>query len=187
MKSKNLIQSSKCKDIEANIKELEAMLKLERAKQTFVEFVSPGTFFNESSKQLIEDPKDIVTICKKAKKIKERYNASPYGFRIVDGNDKSLSGFYFITGDLIDYDHIEESDKNSCVRANMRCNGYAYVVVNTNSYKTTNNFDKNDCVVDWDGDIIIQGDSLKLMEYRKTFALRCARYYAKDNMSDKEF
>ena len=188
MSNKNSIQSSEYKRLDKEIKELEAKLKIEKAKQRFVSFSSPGSFFDENTGSSIKDPTDLAAICKKAKKIKERYNASPYGFTIVDGNGKSLSGMYFITGELSKYDDIIESVDTSILRSNMRCNDWPYIVTNTNSYKSTRSFDEKDCIVNWNGDIVIKGDSAELMKYRRAFAARRKKYYEKyPNVEENNF
>ena len=49
----------------------------------------------------------------------------------------------------------------------MGFNDWPIVIVNTNSYRTTLPFNKNDVIVDFAGCIIERGDSRKHIAYRK--------------------
>jgi len=157
---------------------LQKELQEERAKEVYVEYLSPGTFISEST--LVECSKgiDICEAVKGAKKIKERHGATPYGFRFVDGNQDLIEGqrTYYITGEVIKYKDVPNTAKNHTIRGNMRCNGWAYIIENTNSYKTTQPFEEEDVVVDWDGKIICRGDEPEMMKYRKEFAKRKKEY-----------
>lgn len=160
-------------------KQLEKQLKEERAKEIHVEFYSPGTFVSETSSVKVKS-KDLKVAAVQAKKITERYNSKPYGFRFTDGNSKSLSGLYYLTGKIIRYDDISDSDeKLSILKSNMRCNNWPFVVENTNSWRFTGQFEKEDRIVDFKGNILAEGDAPDLMEYRKKFEKFRNNFYAK--------
>ncbi len=147
------------------IKELEEQLKKEKSKQLFVRFISPGTFVSETTSEEIEK-RDLKAATQRAKLIKERYNATPFGFQFTDGNGVVKGGTYYITGRLIKYDEVPNIEDNWILLSNMRNNGYPIIIENTNSYKTTTWFNEEDCIVDWDGYIIQKGDSPDLKAYR---------------------
>lgn len=151
----------------------------------FVTFHSPGTFFSEENREEIEGW-DIGLACEKAKSIKQRYNATPFGFSFEtikyvvshdeDGNEylvnpktEKKSGTYFLTGRLITIDDIPENDKErSILRSNMECNDWPIVIENTNSYRSTQPFRENDFIVDFDGNELRNGNEPALVQYRKT-------------------
>lgn len=58
-------------------------------KKHFVIFYSPGTFFNEESTLPI-DSWDIDKAIEMSKSIKERYNATPFGFCLSLENDQKM-------------------------------------------------------------------------------------------------
>jgi hypothetical protein len=123
----------------------------------FVEFLSPGTFFSESTIKEIESW-DVNTAIKMSKKITERYNAKPYGFRFftryrgpedLDSEIIKKSGIYFLGGKIETYDEVVKRNdpKESTLRSNMRINNIDRVIVNTNSFKIILPFGKNDVLV----------------------------------------
>lgn len=139
-------------------------------KKHYIIFYSPGTLFSESSSREI-DSWDIKKATDLSKEIKERYDATPYGFvfeTYVENSTKPLkrSGIHFLTGTLIKYDDIKENYDNSILLSNMRDNNFPIVCENTNSYRSTMPFNESDCVVDMDGNIVIKGDDPELVEYR---------------------
>ncbi len=144
------------------IKNLESLLVAEKAKQLFVAFYSPGTFFCESSRKEVKskDLKDAVIL---ATKISERHGARPFGFRFEDGNGKTLSGMYYITGRVFKRDDVPDTPENNILRSNMRSRPVC--IENNNSWKYTGEFNKEDFVVDWNGNITDSGD--KYENYRK--------------------
>jgi len=187
MGNKNSTQSSDRNRLDEDIKQLEDILKAKKSAQQFVQFLSPGTLFSETSTQAVTDLKDLAFVCKEAKKINARHGASPYGFKFVDGNGKALSGTYYITGKVLKYDDIVESDTTSILRSNMKCNGWAFVVENSNSYRTTREFDVDDSVIGWDGVEVVSGNDPALKSYRKAFDTRCKNYYGGGISDNKEF
>lgn len=160
-------------------------------KKNFVEFLSPGTLFSEITEKPIESW-DPVAAAKMAKKIKERHGATPYGFRfeerivadpIDDGEGGKLaveqkttrtSGTYFLTGKVETYDDVVKRDdpRDSVLRSNMRCNDYALVVSNCNSYRSTHPFHEKDFVVDAEGHLVELGDAPHWVAYRKQMKKR---------------
>jgi hypothetical protein len=163
-------------------------------EKLFVTFVSPGTFFAESSTREI-DSESPQLACRMAREITERHNAKPYSFVFitklvsdpvddgrggkleVDSREVRRSGNYFITGELKRFDDILETDKTRILLSNMRCNDYPIVVENRNSFLATLPFASGDVIVDWDGNVVQRGDAPDLVEYRKQKAVDFKRYY----------
>lgn len=140
-------------------------------KEHFVTFFSPGTFFLEQTICLIESW-DVLEACKLAGGIVERYGARPYGFRfetrlvsspIDDGcggtrSPVERSGMYYLNGVLETLAEIEAraDPSENILRSNMRCNGWDYVVVTKNVYKSVHPFEAGDHIVDWKTGNILQ-------------------------------
>jgi hypothetical protein len=158
-------------------------------EKAFVTFFSPGTLFSETTTKSIDN-----WDCKKAvemsKGIKERHGATPYGFQfskrlvaspLPDGQGGVLevvpktveeSGMYFLGGKLRTYDEVLQDNKkdDDILRSNMRANGFAVTIENTNSYRSTHSFEANDKIVDLKtGEVVRSGDDEDLKEYRKKF------------------
>ena len=154
--------------------------------QHFVNFLSPGTFFNEETNEPIGEW-DTKLATQMASKIKERHGATPYGFKfetrithppIPDGEGGKLevvpktiktSGTYFLGGELETLDEIKKrkDPRDSILISNMEGNGWYIVCVNTNSYKSTMPFNKEDFLLDKKGGIVSSGNDKKFVEYRK--------------------
>lgn len=47
----------------------------------------------------------------------------------------------------------------------MRCNGWWVIIENNNSYKSTHAFNEEDCMVGWNGDVLVSSDYYS--EYRE--------------------
>ena len=130
----------------SKIEELEKQIKQLKAKEIWCRFYSPGTFMSEqSSFRLFEQ--DIVEAVRKYELINERYDAKPYGFMFEDGNGKSTSGMYYLTGRIVKYDDIPDDKEHNILRCNMRCNNWPICIENTNSYRFTAPFKEGDCIV----------------------------------------
>src|SRR5690606_28579338 len=146
-------------------------------RKHYVTFFSPGTFFSEQSTKDIESW-DTTKAVEMAEKISERYNAKPYGFcfktfktleSIRDGNEEfevkpkleKTSGTYYLGGTLKTYEQVLQEDKkeNEILLSNMRCNDWWVVIVNTNSFVFTKEFDENDFIVGPSGKIVEAGNS----------------------------
>lgn len=138
----------------------------------YAEFFSPGTLFAETSvlPMETEDPKEAVA---KWRNISERYGAKPYAFQLftnlehddVDGfkcrpKEIRRSGYYFLGGTIRTAAEVlaGTDEKESILRSNVRCNEISAVVTNTNSYRSTQPFRKDDLVVHPDtGDVLFHG------------------------------
>ena len=155
-------------------------------RQWFVEFMSPGTFIDETTEKPIEAP-DPAMAMKMAKGIEERYGSKPYGFRFIqrlvaddvpDGEGGMLkvkpktmqaSGTHYIKGKLRTYDDVvRDADPNEDIlQSNMRCNGWWVVCETRNSWRHTGIFDPDCLVVDEKGKVIERGDDPRWVAYRK--------------------
>ncbi len=152
-------------------------------RETFVTFLSPGTFVSEASTYPI-DSRDLRLALAMAEKVTERYGAKPYGFRfeerivgeMPDGQggklhaskDVGMSGIYFLGGKLETVDDVvaRNDPKESVLRTNMQGNDMSIVIVNTNSYRSTLPFGEEDCIVDATGAVVERGDSPERIAYR---------------------
>ena len=125
----------------------------------FVEFYSPGTFVAEISTKPI-DSWDVNLAQEMAHEVIERYNATPYAFcfttRSRDENDLdsreiARSGTYHLGGRIETLAEVEARNdpKESILRSNMRGNNIERVVINDNSWRSTQPLGKNDVVLDW--------------------------------------
>jgi len=150
-------------------------------RQNFVRFLSPGTFFDESTEKPIETW-DVKTAVKMARDITERYGAKPYGFvfaevivsdPVDDGEGGKLevkpktvrtSGTHFIDGVLIRFEEVPAKD--SILASNMRGNGYPLVCETTNGYRHTGVFEADDCIVTKTGVVVVSGKDSELVQYR---------------------
>ncbi len=153
-------------------------------KQHMVTFVSPGTFFPESTTKPIEEW-NTATACEMAKDVKERYGATPYAFvfttQIVSGpvpdgeggtldvqpKEVARSGNYFLGGTVLSYDDIKDRKDMGQAPVNARCNGFWFMIENKNSYRSILPFEEGDCVVNQDGKVVERGDSHERKKYRK--------------------
>lgn len=131
-----------------------------KMKKHFVHFLSPGTFFSEETEKPIESW-DVVKAMAMARKIKERYGATPYGFYFstrsrsdddLDSKRTKTSGIYYLGGKVETYEEVvaRNDPKEQILRDNMRCNGYDRIITNTNSWKITTPLNKGDKVLEWD-------------------------------------
>lgn len=139
----------------------------------FVQFYSPGTFVSEVSEKPIRswNPKRAAAL---AKTIVERYGAKPFGFRFItrrcstpidDGEGGKLnvepkelkrSGIYYIGGviETIDQVMARNDPSEQILRDNMMGNGIKKIVVTTNGYRSTHQFNDDDKLVDENGNVI---------------------------------
>ena len=126
-------------------------------KQHFVTFYSPGTFLAEdTTKPIISWDVDVAV--KMARKITERYNATPYGFcfatrtrtaKDLDSKETARSGMYFLGGTvrtLAEVKAANDPDEKILLR-NMEGNHYERVITNCNSWKWTQPLKKGDVVL----------------------------------------
>ena len=128
-------------------------------KKHFVEFLSPGTFVAESTTLPI-DSWDIEKAIKMARKVKERYGATPYGFRFItrergkndlDSKVTATSGTYYLGGKVETVAEVEKrTDPNETILlSNMKANGWEKIITNCNSWKWTQPLKKGDIVLDY--------------------------------------
>ena len=148
-----------------------------------VTFYSPGTLFAESTTKPIAewDPRVAVEM---AERITERHGAKPYSFSfstilvsppIDDGEGGTMdvppkqvesSAYYHLGGKVETYAQVVARDdpKEHILRANMRGNGVAAVVVTTNSYKHTQAFEGDDVIVDATGTVVDRASNYSMPE-----------------------
>jgi hypothetical protein len=145
-------------------------------RKIFVEFFSPGTFYDESSQREIPS-KDIAAAVEMANGITERYNAKPYGFKFVtcicadpipDGEGGTIA---------VPPKEVERRE-TTILRSNMRCNREPVVVENSNSFRHTAFFCEDQCIVDASGKIVRRGNDADLVEYRKSMNEQFAKFVA---------
>jgi hypothetical protein len=127
--------------------------------QHFVTFYSPGTFVSETTTKPIAKW-DVATAKRMARKITERFNASPYAFQFstrtrrkdeLDSREVKRSGMYYLGGvveTLADVERRATKD-DDILLSNMRINKYDRIITNTNSYRITLPLEKDDVVLDW--------------------------------------
>jgi len=155
-------------------------------RKHFVTFESPGTFVHETTTKPIEswDPKLAVEM---AEQIKERYNATPFGFYfttalcaepVPDGEGGALnvepkqvakSGRHFLGGTLETVDDVRarRDPKETILLSNMEGNRTPIIITVIRGYKSTHVFGESDCIVGPDGKIGARGDDSKHVKYRE--------------------
>lgn len=127
-------------------------------KKHFVTFYSPGTFVAEESTKPI-DAWDVDKAVKMARKVSERYNAKPYGFRFstrergkddLDSKVTKRSGLYWLGGKVETLAQVKAraTEKDRILVSNMECNKYERIVTNDNSWRWTMPLEKGDVVLD---------------------------------------
>jgi hypothetical protein len=126
--------------------------------QDFVVFSSPGTLFSENTQRPI-DSWDVNTAMKMATEIVERCGATPYGFRFItksrgpedlDSKQIASSNMYYLGGRVMTVDEVEaEMPDEKILIANMRSNKWDRIIINTNSYRTTQPLLDGDVVLDF--------------------------------------
>lgn len=126
-------------------------------KKHFVTFLSPGTFVHEETTKEIErwDSELAITM---ARNVKERYNAKPFAFffttrsrgeKDFDSKQSRQSGRYYLGGEILTVAQVKKKFPNETIlHSNMECNGWDKVIVNTNSWKIVQPFEKDDKLLD---------------------------------------
>jgi len=125
----------------------------------YVTFYSPGTFVSETTTKECKWG-DVEEALRMSKDIKERYNATPFGFRFerwernddeMNGHVSELSGMYYLGGIIKTVEEIEKecNPKDNILVQNMHSNGYKRVLVNANSYGWTQPFKEGDTLLDY--------------------------------------
>jgi hypothetical protein len=129
-------------------------------QQRYVTFVSPGTFFPESTTQEI-NAWDMEEAVKRARAVKERYGATPYSFHFttrsredheLDAKETARSCNYFLGGTVRTAEEVlaGTDPKEETLRWNVKHNGIKRVLVNTNSYRVTLEVKDEDVVLPWE-------------------------------------
>lgn len=127
--------------------------------QHFVTFYSPGTFVSEDTTKPIAKW-DVATVKRMARKITERYGATPYGFQFstrqrredeLDSREVNRSGMYYLGGTVETLAEVERraTKDDDILLSNMRINKYDRIITNTNSYRITLPLRKEDVVLQW--------------------------------------
>lgn len=119
----------------------------------YVTFMSPGTFFTETTQQEIERW-DVEEAKKRAKKIMERHNATPYGFQfktVISKTESKYSPMYFLGGKVETLAQVKKraTKDDAILIRNMEANDYKKVITNTNSWKVTLPVQDEDVVLPW--------------------------------------
>lgn len=125
----------------------------------FVTFLSPGSFVSEQSSQPVP-AWDITTAVKLARNVKERHGATPYAFYFttrgrghddLDSRETDRSPLYYLGGKIETLEEIIARDlpDERILRENMRCNGWARVIRNENSWRVTMPLNDTDVVLDF--------------------------------------
>ena len=128
-------------------------------KKHFIVFLSPGTFFSETTIKPIKSW-DVKTAVKMADNIIERHRATPYGFYFItkereknelDSHITKKSGTYFLGGEILTIEDVkkENNPKNKTLISNMVGNGWKKIVRNTNSWLIHQPLLKEDTVLDY--------------------------------------
>ena len=157
------------------------------AVQHYVVFLSPGTFVDETSESKIdaEDPKLALGM---SKRIVERYGARPYGFffktklapvtieghKFVPVETQEKSGVYYIEGQLDTYDQVAArgATRERTLLGNMRNRDWGIVCRTKVGYSHCGIFNKEDFVIDGEGEITERGDDPKHVSYRQEINAR---------------
>lgn len=129
-------------------------------KKHFVTFLSPGTFYSESTSKSIKKW-DVKLALKMVPNIRERHGATPYGFYFstrgrtkgeLDSKRLKTSKTYYLGGVIETLAQVKAraTKKDDTLLWNMEANNYKKIITNTNSYKITLPFDnKKDVLLKW--------------------------------------
>jgi hypothetical protein len=126
----------------------------------YVTFYSPGTFVAEESTKEIASW-DVDAALTMAREIKERYNATPYGFRFSTrtrgANDfvpkeTTRSPLYYLGGKVETLAEVKAraTEKDRILISNMEGNGWDRIITNDNSWRWTQPLQKDDVVLKWE-------------------------------------
>jgi hypothetical protein len=126
-------------------------------QQHFVTFYSPGTFVAEQTTKPIEtwNAEEAVAM---AAQIKERYNATPYGFRFstrgreatdLDSREVAHSPMHYIGGKVETIEEVfaRNDPKENILRSNMDINGYKRIWTSTEGWRWTQPLQEDDVVL----------------------------------------
>lgn len=127
--------------------------------QHFVTFLSPGTFFHEETTEPI-DSWNVEAATKMADSVIERYDATPFAFQFstrargpkdLDSKEVKRSGRYYLGGKIETLAEVKKRNKpdERILARNMESNGWDRIIVNTNSWKICQPFQKDDVLLDY--------------------------------------
>lgn len=108
-----------------------------------ITFFSPGTFLPEV-RTLETELQDPMQIAELAHNVKERYGATPFGFRIENSRRT-----YYLGGTIKTLADIPNTPENEVLRANMINNKIERVIENNNSWNFIGAFYEEDVLLDW--------------------------------------
>lgn len=125
----------------------------------FVTFVSPGTLFHEETTEEIESW-DVPKAVEMSRKIVERHGARPFAFYFttrkrtendLDSWESARSSRYYLGGRVETLSEVRKRNlpDEQILLSNMECNGWDKIIVNTNSYRTTQPFLEGDVLLDY--------------------------------------
>lgn len=128
-------------------------------RKHFVQFFSPGTFFNEVTVRPI-DSWDVDTAVEMAKSIKERYEATPFAFQFItkgrtmkelDSKVVATSPRYYLGGTVEALAQVKAraTKDDRILVSNMESNGWNRVITNDNSWRVVQPLEDNDIVLEW--------------------------------------
>jgi hypothetical protein len=125
----------------------------------FVTYLSPGTFFSETTTEEIEDW-DIALAVRMSYGIKERHSATPYGFFFTtrergwddfDSKEINKSNIYYLGGNIWTLKELEElnNPEYEILIQNMKTNHWDKVIVNNNSWRSIQPLKEDDVVLQY--------------------------------------
>lgn len=127
-------------------------------KAHFVTFLSPGTMFTEDTTEPIESW-DSSQAMEMAHSIKERHGATPFGFYFttrerkdneLDSKEVKRSKMFYLGGEVLTLAQVKKTMPTERILiGNMENNGYAKIIVNTNSWKITQPFREGDTLLEF--------------------------------------
>ena len=132
---------------------------MSQVEKHFVTFLSPGTFVAEETTRPVESW-DVETAKAMARDVKERYDATPYGFYFstrardddeLDSRMTKRSGVYYLGGKVMTIAQLKgRGDPHDLILIrNMENNGWRRIIENTNSWKWTQPLNKDDTVLEF--------------------------------------
>ena len=130
-----------------------------KMEKHFVTFYSPGTFVAEQTEEPIA-AWDVAKATRMARSIKERHNATPYGFRFstrargendLDSRVIAKSPLYWLGGHVETLAEVKAraTEKDRILVNNMECNGWDRIITNTNSWRWTQPLVADDVVLEF--------------------------------------
>jgi len=115
-------------------------------KKNFVTFYSAGTFFAEETTKPINFW-DVPLAVSMAQDVKERYGATPYGFRFstrergedeLDSRVTETSPFYYLGGEVLTLEQVKSKMPDEKILiSNMENNDMDRIIINKNSWRVT--------------------------------------------------